>query len=380
MEIRLDFNTLSKAVTTQLGFVGTKTESFTFKPSEDGLEISTGDDRRKVCMTVEGEAEGFDRKNKGLSISQDALAGFAKVRNKPKDLKIKAEKGVAEFSAKTKAERILGYANVMPLADYDVEIPDGDDAYVELSTAKGVSARLADAVAYVDIDPTLDHEQMDLWFRFDKAGLFLVAQDRWHMVLFEDLRHKSKKRVEAAMDKALFKRLQDMMGTGACSFHVSDRDVIAEGGNVRARAASLQAKNETNVIDEAKRIRESALAQENTDELEIQRATLDSLLGNLEVSDDPSSAVFSVSKDGKLVVSSPVRKGKAGYMSTQSSVDVDWKQGTKHAANTGMLKDMLSRKGPNDLSLVFGEDEMWQRLVDGERKSEVFGLMMLQET
>ena len=380
MEISLDFRALAQIVSNETDFVGTKTTAFTFEPKENGkVEISTGDDRRSIRTAMEGDASGFG-KNKGLSVSADSLENLVKIRSKPDMLKIKASKGVVEFSAKTKTEKVLGYANVLPTETFKVEKTDKAKEYVEFSTKDGASSRLEYAASCVDLDPSVDMDQMSLWFRFDKDGMSVASRDRYHLAYFQDKRHTNGKRVEASIDKELFSKMQKALGLGDCTFFVSAREVVAQSENTMCRAASLQAQSENNVVDGARKLMDKAVARKNPDAMSVPKAVMDSLLGNLDLGEDSLEAVFHNDADGRLCVSTPVKKGKAGYVSTQSSVEVEWKEGTRHVAKTSMLKDILKCMNvKTDVALNFGEGELWTRGVDAKKDTVIFYVMLLQD-
>ena len=378
IKLTLDFQSFAKTVSMETDFIGLKTDAFTFKPHGDDLEISTGDDRRRICMVVEGDVSGFNDNVKGLSLSSYSLANLVKIRSKPKLLNIRARKDVAEFSVKTKTERLLGYTKTIPLADFTIDDPIGKE-YVELKTGRGLATRLSDAVARVDIEHTVEKGNiMALWLRLDPKGLFVTAQSDWHMAHVKDESQKSKKRIETAIDKSLFKKLQQVTGTGPCSYHISDKDIVMIGDNIRAKASSIQQTNDNNITDMAKKQLQFMSSAKDKNVFLAKKPLLESLIRNLDMADDSTVARFSVDKDGKLMVSSETKKGQPGHISTQSSIDVDWDEDAGFSVNTVMFNDLLSCFDSNEeIEFCFTDGKLWSLSTDRKRKTTIARLVLL---
>ena len=385
VRMTLNFASLSKAVSGATEFVGALADdaSFTFMPGDDCVEASTGDDRRRISVPVDGEASGFGE-GEGLSVNAKSLKKLAGMRTKPKELSVRVRKGVAEFSAKTKAERVLGYLNVMPTEDFRIEIPsDKNKDYVKLSADGGMAMRMRDAFALVDLEPVAKLDSMNIWFRLDEESFTMMARDKWHMAHVEDRRFQARKgrSVQVAMDNQLFGKMLSTMGSGPCSFHVSDREVIAHGGKTKAQAKSLQPTSEIDIFGKAAQVRGNAMAvgKKDRDMVLADKADIESMLANLDMSPDSMEAVFSAGEDGFLEIGSKVDKGKSGHVSTRSSIEVDWKEGTRYVAWGPMVKDLLGCMGESQVMLSFYKDQLWSILRDKKKDTTICYMMLLQQ-
>jgi len=322
----------------------------------DMMAKITGADRANIH--IEGQdiyctAEGFNKSIK-LWIEGDITAtgdgfGFSlptlrKLLAGREYLELKVKGGTADFRSKSKTSRFSGTFQLLPLEEVTV-VTNSKEKPIKLD--RDQMETLVQTVKRVRITNLFTTDDLNLFIRFNRSGLYATMYDSWHLAYAHCADVTTDSKIDFCIALPIFEQIKTVSQGEPFAFTLGQAYISAEGKGFSLSLPLMQGI-EGQSFEQVQGLVEKLEAGNDGCTVDLNSKALAQTIEGFAAISEGDDTLTLKSAKGLLCFNAQTNFGTA---KERKQIKVDWPKGSEFTLNPNLFMDTVNNHPGEDLSL-----------------------------